>query len=112
MYVPDSYILAFLKKACNSAESRRECLLPVGFAVLGARYVYDFLTAVMVGYFDTLTKMDSKTLVANFERSLRNLTQLDYYKGIAAWGKDFIDTFAMLFELQKLLKSFLFLMQL
>ncbi len=70
-------------------------------AILSTTFVYDLFISFNIGYFDYMSKSDPKRLVMNIERTLRNLTQLEHYKGVffgffqglEDWGKDFLDIF-------------------
>lgn len=75
-------------------------------AVLSVSLIYDLYISFNIGYFDFLSKSDPKLLILNSERTLRNLTQLEHYKGIIQgfvqglcdWGKDLVDSFAAIGE--------------
>jgi|GEM_PF-6526698 len=81
-------------------------LIPGGGAVISVSLIYDLYISFNIGYFEFLSKSDPKMLVLNAERSLRNLTQLEHYKGLVQgfveglydWGKDFVDSFAAIGE--------------
>jgi len=90
----DSYILPLIP------------LVPGAGAFLSVSFIYDLYIAFNIGYFEILSKSDPKLLVLNSERTLRNLTQLEHYKGllfgffegIYDWGKDIVDTFVSIGE--------------
>ncbi len=75
-------------------------------AAVSVSLIYDLYISFNIGYFEFLSKSDPKMLVLNTERTLRNLTQLEHYKGLAIgfveglydWGKDLIDSFAAIGE--------------
>jgi len=75
--------------------------VPGAGAAVGISFVYDLFISFNIGYFDQLSKSDPKQMVLNAERTLRNLTQLEHYKGvfygffqgIKEWGEDFVDIF-------------------
>ena len=80
--------------------------LPGVGSAIGISFIYDLYVSFNIGYFDYLSKSDPKLLVMSTERTLRNLTQLEHYKGILFgffegvydWGKDIVDTFVMVGE--------------
>lgn len=81
-------------------------LIPGGTGIIGVSLIYDLYISFNIGYFDFLSKSDPKMLVLNSERTLRNLTQLEHYKGLVSgflqglydWGKDLVDSFASIGE--------------
>ncbi|MFK7785958.1 MAG: hypothetical protein AB8B56_12620 [Crocinitomicaceae bacterium] len=87
----DSYILPLMP------------FVPGAGAMVGVSFIYDLYVSFNIGYFDFLSKSDPKLLVMSTERTLRNLTQLEHYKGLLFgffegvydWGKDLVDTFVM-----------------
>lgn len=81
-------------------------LIPGGQAAVAVSILYDLYISFNIGYFEFLSKSDPKLLVLNAERTLRNMTQLEHYKGlvegfvqgICDWGKDLVDSFAAIGE--------------
>lgn len=81
-------------------------LIPGGGAMVSASLIYDLLISFNIGYFDHLSNSDPKLLLLNLERTLRNLTQLEHYKGLVEgfvtglydWGADLINSFAAIGE--------------
>lgn len=71
-------------------------------AAISVSMIYDLYISFNIGYFEFLSKSDPKLLVLNSERTLRNLTQIAHYEGLAKgfveglidWGKDLVDSFA------------------
>lgn len=75
-------------------------------AAISVSMIYDLYISFNIGYFEFLSKSDPKLLVLNSERTLRNLTQIAHYEGLAKgfveglidWGKDLVDSFAAIGE--------------